>query len=144
MVYTKTSPKLLTVGPGTLVRDVNEPTLYDGTAITSATTTNGTWTNVKFPFACSVFLETGTMAGTSSTCDVEIQEADDSSGTNAVTVGHFSQLTEADDNVTKRLNARVHKPYMRAVIVTAGTVTSHTPTVTVRERDDRRQDDSDA
>lgn len=124
--------------PGTLVQDASAVELYDGT-ITSKTTTNGTWKESGLPGEVSVELVTGTLSGSAATIDVEIQGADTNGGTNTVTYGRFSQLTEADGSLTLYLQARVYKPYVRAVIITGGTTVTSVPlVVTLREPHDRR------
>lgn len=127
--------------PGTLVTDALAPELYDGTAITSNTTTNGDWTEVKHPAEVAIEVATGTQTGTDLTVDIEIQGADDDSGTNSVSYGRFATLDDDDDDVRRILNARVYKPYMRAVIITDTSTgsPSATPTITVVQPHLRRE-----
>ena len=68
-----------------------------------------------------VELKTGTI--TDGTYDVSIQSSWDSSfpAGNVVEVGRFDQLDSADDSETKALETYVDAPYLRSVIVSAGT-----------------------
>lgn len=104
-------------------------------AITSATTTTGAWVESGFPGDVVVEVNTGTLTGTSVTVDIEIQGADDNSGTNTVSYGQFAQFTETDDDLELFLDACIKKNFVRAVIVTGGTVTSVDPVIVVRDAD---------
>lgn len=131
----------LTPGPGTFVEDALAPVLADGTNI-DATAAQG-WVAVDRPWDCVVVLEPGTIAGTSGTVDVEIQAADDDSGTNAVTLGSFAQLDQDDDGVERILVVSTHKPYMQAVVTIGGD--AETPAViTVRDKTYHQADDRTA
>ena len=104
---------------GTYVTDANAPELADGSNITATGT--GSWTYVGSPGHVAFRAETGSVTGTSVTCDVEVEIADDSSGTNARSVGVFQRLTEADDNVDRFLQAYVDESYARVSYTVAGT-----------------------
>lgn len=120
---------------GTLVRDALDPQLHDGTAITSATTTTGDGQYVGFPGHVQVEAVYGTITGSSVTVDINVQgswQSDFSS--DVVDYGWFDTVDENDDGETKALDVYADVPYLRAVIVTAGTVTSVPVTITVRER----------
>lgn len=119
--------------PGTLVSDSLAAELLN-TTVASAGTVNGTAVEVPYPAEVAVELATGTVTGTTVTFDVEIQGADDSGfTTNVVSYGRFATLTEASDNVTRYLEARVYKRYMRARHITAGTTPSVPVVIKVRE-----------
>lgn len=127
------SQATLTPGVGNFVADALAPELLDGTALTA--TGQGSWVEVDRPRIVAVHLETGTVTGTSVECEVTIESADDSSGTNSVDHGTFTSLSEADDDVDRFLVAEVWKPYMRASYVIAGTSPDVPVTVTVRDKD---------
>ena len=130
--------------PGTLASDKLAAELYDGTAITSKTTTTGSAVRVDWPLDCEVEMTFGTMSGSSGTMDVEIQASDASNFGTFVSLGRFAQETEAATG-TKVLSVYCAKKYMRAVIVTGGsTVTSFTPTVVVRPCNYQRTPDTTA
>jgi hypothetical protein len=107
--------------PGKLVSDSLAAELAAATAISSNTTTEGSAKRVGFPGHVQIELKTGTI--TDGTYDVSIQSSWDSSFTagNVVEVGRFDQLLAADDDETHALETYVDAPYLRAVIVSAGT-----------------------
>ena len=120
-------------GPGTFVADALAPELFDGTEQTSST--DGSWVEVSRPEVVAVWADTATMGGTGVTVDIEIEAADDASGTNAHVVGKFDTLTEASDDELHTIIVESYKPYMRARSVIAGTSPSSYVTVTVRDKD---------
>ena len=130
-----------TTGPGTLIRDALAPVLK-ATGDVSADET-GSWVQVDRPCEVQVILELGTIAAGVTGFDVEIQGADDSSGTNTVSYGRFATLTGADDNETRVLHASVYKPYMRSVIDHSGSGACGT-TIKVRQPHDRKTDSTTA
>ena len=125
----------LTPGPGNFVKDTLAPVLISDAADTEATTTvsyqqvNRAWD------AAVVVAETGTVTGTTPTCDIAIWAADDSSGTNAVQVAAFRQLDGDDDDVRLFAQVRLLKPYLGAVATVAGTDPVFPLSVTVRDKD---------
>tara|TARA_B100000287_G_scaffold303643_1_gene286799 strand:- start:732 stop:1142 length:411 start_codon:yes stop_codon:yes gene_type:complete len=107
-----------TVGPGTIINDANAPTLQ-ATGNVSADTT-GSWVQVDRPCDVQIEMALGTIGGSVTGFDVEIQGADDSSGTNTVSYGRFDTVAHTDDDTTRRMAAHVYKPYMRAVMDHSG------------------------
>ena len=107
--------------PGKLVSDSLAAELDAATAISTNTTTTGSAVRVGFPGHVQIELKTGTI--TDGTYDVSIQSSWDSSFTagNVVEVGRFDQLDDGDDSETKALETYVDAPYLRSVIVSAGT-----------------------
>lgn len=107
--------------PGKLVSDSLAAELDAATAISSNTTTTGSAVRVGFPGHVQIELVTGAI--TDGTYDVSIQSSWDSSFTagGVVEVGRFDQLDAADDSETKALETYVDAPYLRSVIVSAGT-----------------------
>jgi len=128
--------------PGTLASDSLAVVLHSA-AITSATTTTGTGQYVGWPGDVQVEADPGTMTGTH-TCDIEIQGSDVSNfGSGVVKLGRFAQISQAA-TATQRMNVYCNKKYMRAVIVTAGTVTADNVVVTVRPPHYQRTPDTTA
>lgn len=108
--------------PGKLVSDSLAAELAAATAISSNTTTEGSAKRVGFPGHVQIELKSGTI--TDGTYDVSIQSSWDSGfGTsgNIVEVARFDQLVAADDDETHALETYVDAPYLRAVILSAGT-----------------------
>lgn len=120
-------------GPGNTVEDTLAAELLDGSNITA--TGQGSWVKVNRVEEVVAVLTTGACTGTSVTCDIEVEAADDSSGTNTVSLGKFDTLTEASDSVEKFLPLRVFKPWIRASYVVAGTTPVVPATLKVRDRD---------
>jgi hypothetical protein len=112
--------------PGKLVSDALAAELDAATAISTNTTTTGSAVRVGFPGHVQVELKTGTI--TDGTYDVSIQSSWDSAFTagNVVEVGRFDQLDLDDDSETKALETYVDAPYLRSVIVSAGTTSGGT------------------
>lgn len=94
--------------------------------ITSATTTNGTGVDcIKMADDLVAILQLGTMTG-AHTCDVKMQESDASgSGYADITGAAFTQANQADGSTIATLGFKRTKRYVRAVVVTAGTVTAN-------------------
>jgi hypothetical protein len=132
----------LNPGVGTFVKDMLAPELQDGSNVTA--TANGAWVEVNRVWECVVVLETGTVTGTTVVCDVAIVAADDSSGTNPVTIGEFVTLAEGDDDVTKFLYARITKPWVRAEYTVSGSSPVVPLTITVRDTDYHLDEDNSA
>jgi hypothetical protein len=133
---TLTTANLHNQGVGSHVKDTLALALRAtaAAAITSATTTTGAWVEAGYPKGAVVEMVTGTMTGAGVTSDVEIQGADDGSATNLVSYGRFAQVGETEDDLTVYLEVPdARKRYMRAVIVTAGTVTNVDPVIVVRD-----------
>lgn len=129
--------------PGTLVRDSLAPSLAAGLTLGSAASSNGTAVEVDKPGDVRIFVANGTVTGTTPTLALVIQGADDSAfTTNVVTHGSFgasSGTAAAQSNVTRVLDIRSDKQWMRAQAVTAGTSPVYTATtILVRQGDDRR------
>ena len=140
-------------GPGNFVKDTLVPVLI-GTAVagsgdptkedlTATTTVDYQKVNYLWDAAVAV-LETAAADGTSVTVDVELFAADDSSGTNAVSLGAFRTLTEADDTTRLTLQVRILKPYVGAVATVAGTSPSVHTSVVLRDKDFRISDGQEA
>lgn len=123
----------LNPGVGNFVADALAPVLADGSDIES--TGNGSWVSVDRPWDVAVVMDTGTVTGTSVTVDVEIQAADDASGTNTVVLGSFATVTDADDDEERILVTQTHKPYMRYAATVSGTSPVAPLTITVRDQD---------
>lgn len=128
------------LGPnsGSLVRDALAPVLVNEAAL--AASQDDAWVEVQRVGAVAWFAETGTVTGTSVVCDIEIQGADDASGTNLVSYGKFATITEADDDAVRVLETMVFKPYVRASTVVSGTTPVIPVTVKGRQIHDRRSD----
>lgn len=113
--------------PGKLVSDSLAAELAAATAISSNTTTEGSAKRVGFPGHVQIELTTGTI--TDGTYDVAIQSSWDSgfaTSGNIVEVARFQQLDLEDDSETKAVETYVDAPYLRAVIVSAGTTSGGT------------------
>lgn len=94
--------------------------------IASATTTNGTGVDCKDTNDdCMAIMELGTQTGTH-TCDVKIQEsAVVDSGFADITGAVFTQTDDGDDDAIAAIGFKRTKRFIRAVAVTAGTVTAN-------------------
>lgn len=117
--------------PGTMVHDASVPALVATATVTANIAAS--WVQTGRANVKRVRLQvTGTVSGTSPTLDVVIQAADDGSGTNAVTLGRFTQSTAT--GVNKYIDVDCQKPYMAAVVTVGGTSPSFAgTTVTVEE-----------
>jgi hypothetical protein len=113
--------------PGTLVQDTNAPTLFDGTAQTAST--DGAWTYCPGRGCQRARLSLGACSGTSVLGRIWLEMADDSGGTNAVEIGAFESVTDADDNLVAYLDVYIDRKYVRARSAISGTSPSITPTV---------------
>lgn len=95
--------------------------------IASATTTNGTGIDIsKFEGIAKASLHIGALVGAAQTVDVAIQTSDTVGGTYA-TVASFPQKVVTTDNGTisdLAVDLRSAKKFIRASVVTGGTVTS--------------------
>jgi len=120
----------LGVNPGTTVKDALEPALMSAETVNNETTT-GSWVEVNFPADLVAVMELGAQAA-SVDLDVEIQGADDTSGTNLVSYGHFDSVDANDDNEDRFLSVQVYKPYVRAVAIEAGSADAVIDKVTLR------------
>lgn len=120
---------------GTYVRDANAPELINATQTSSTT---GSWVRVPQPGPCTIHLDTGTITGTTPTCIIEVQGADDDSGTGIVSFGQFPSLDGSDDDTEAQLNAHVYKKYLRAKTTIAGTSPSFELDLHVRLANDHR------
>ena len=100
--------------------------LFPITDIASATTTNGTGVDcLGLRDDLVAVVQLGAMTGTH-TCDVTIQESDASgSGYAAISGAVFTQTDANSDNTIACIGFKRTKRYVRASIVTAGTVTSN-------------------
>ena len=107
-----------TPGPGTTIEDANAVELI-AVADKSANVT-ASWKQVDRPGHVVVVTTLGAIGNSVTGFDIEIQGADDSSGTNPVSYGFFDKITGSSDNETRYLEMVVHKPYMAAVATYAG------------------------
>lgn len=131
--------------PGQLVQDSLAPSLTGALASPLLTTTTGTIVQVEKPGSVRVKVTTGTVSstGNSATLTIEVQGSDSSTfATGNVSYGRFAALTGTDaaqSSLTRYLQARVYKRYMRAIFTVGGTNPSYgTLTATVREPHDHR------
>ena len=99
---------------------------YPITDITSATTTNGTGVDCKeMDDDILAIIQLGAMTG-DHTADIKFQESDASgSGYTDITGAVATQLDEDSDGKIATVGFKRAKRYVRAVIVTAGTVTAN-------------------
>lgn len=131
------------LGPGTLVRDALAYELLDAT-VTGANDGAHTAVLVSRPGRVAVFLETGSVTGSTPTLDVELQGADNSAfSEGVVSYGAFPQIGD-EDNAEYVLEATVFKPYMRVVTAAGGSNPSFPVVITVRTQHDRRNEDRTA
>lgn len=124
--------------PGTLVSDALAPVLLSSTTTPAgswdaAETVTGPWVEVPIPAEVSIEAVIGTVTGGDTNLSIEIQGADDSSGTNLVSYGKFDDIAAGDSNEVRYLQARVYKKYVRAVGVSVGAAVVAAATVTVRQ-----------
>lgn len=104
--------------PGTQVTDAFAPVLADDDYDVGETAED--WVAVRHPADVGVELVTDTIdTHATITIDVEIQGADDDQGTNPVSYGRFSNIAHGDNGIRRLLNARIYKPYARAVVTVA-------------------------
>ena len=111
---------------GTQVEDASAVSLHSGT-IASATTTTGTAKDVQYPGWVRVEAVIGDITGTGVTADIEIQASNDSTFTVGVEKPlrlRQANMTAGNEQISLWGNCYVNKRYMRAVIITAGTVTA--------------------
>lgn len=108
--------------PGTLVTDALAVDLLSGLDLDGASTQTGTAVEVNKPGDVAFVLTTTTVTGADASIDIEIQGSDASGfGSGVVSYGHFDPVIVTDDNVTRVLNAKVYKRYVRAVVILGGT-----------------------
>jgi len=103
-----------TPGPGTTIKDALAATLI--TSAAHAADVAVAWVQVDRPSSVVVVTTLGAISSDVSATDIEIVGADDSSGTNTVSDGHFDAIGPSDDSETRYLEAVVHKPYMGAIL----------------------------
>lgn len=103
-----------TPGPGTTIQDANATVLIASGA--KAADVAASWTQVDRPGHVVVVTTLGAISSDVSATDIEILGADDSSGTNPVSFGHFDAIGPSDDNETRYLELVSHKSYMAAVL----------------------------
>lgn len=103
-----------TPGPGTTIEDANATELIASSAHSADIAAS--WKQVDRPGHVVVITTLGAISSDVSDTDIEILGADDSSGTNPVSYGHFDTIAHDDDNETRYLEAVVHKSYMAAVL----------------------------
>lgn len=108
-----------TPGPGTTIEDANAVELIAAASSKSANV-SASWKQVDRPGHVVVVTTLGAIGNSVTGFDIEIQGADDSSGTNPVSYGFFDKITGSSDNETRYLEMVVHKPYMAAVATYAG------------------------
>lgn len=121
--------------PGTLVQDALAAVIYNAN-ITSATTTTGAAVEVGAPRLVSIVHNPGTLTG-AHTFVIEIQGSDASGFGTFVSYGEFEGGSEAQ-TADAAIVTYVDKRYLRAVIVTAGTVTASNHHISVHEPHLRR------
>lgn len=86
---------------------------------------NGSWVEADWlalgkPFV--VEMDTSTVTGTSVSIHIEIQGADDNSGTNTVTLGAFGEVVETNDDEIRYLElGPARKKFLRYRAVVSGT-----------------------
>jgi len=132
--------------PGTLIRDANVIELFDGATLNAAGTTSGTVKQIESPGEVAFILATdGTISstGNSATLNVEVKGADNLAfDSGVVSYGRFAALSGTDDaqeSLTRVLNAYVDKKYVRATVIVGGTSPVYTgATLHVRLPHDRR------
>ncbi len=103
-----------TPGPGTTIEDASATTLI--TSAAHAADVAVSWQQVDRPGHVVVVTTLGVIASDVSATDIEIVGADDSSGTNTISYGHFDAIGPSDDSQTRYLEATVHKSYMGAIL----------------------------
>ncbi len=108
-----------TPGPGTTIEDALAAELQAVGNVSGDVT--GSWVQVDRPAHVAVVATLGTIASGVTGVDIEVQGADDNSGTNTVSYGRFDTIGASDDDTTRYLEAVVHKSYMRVVIDHSGT-----------------------
>jgi len=96
------------------------------TDITSATTTNGVGVDCKeMDDDITAIVQLGAMTG-DHTCNIKFQESNASgSGYTDITGATFTELDEDSDGKIAAIGFKRTKRYVRAVLVTAGTVTAN-------------------
>lgn len=121
---------------GTLVSDSLALALNDGGASTTSEAGSAGWVAAEWPDGVAqAEVALGTCTGTSVIAFIEIQSADDNTGTNKRVVGVVGPITEASDDVTYRVPIYANDPYVRCYVnIATGTSPSITPTVTLREK----------
>lgn len=131
---------------GTFAQDKLAIVLLDDDALDADVT--GDAVESGKPAEVRIELVTGDVASTASdTLDVEIQGADNEAfDEGVVSYGKFSTVTGTDDDVTRYLQARVYKPWIRAVatVVDDSSSASFPVTVTVRTPHDHRTTEDSA
>lgn len=135
--------------PGTLVSDALAPVLFSDATTPAgewdaAETVTGPWVEVPLPAEVSVECVVGTVTGADTVLSIEVQGADDDSGNGLVSYGKFDDIVDGSDDEIRYLQARVYKPYVRAVGVATGSAVSADVTVTVRPPHYKRDADRTA
>lgn len=116
--------------PGTLVRDANETDLLSGATLNSAGTTQSTIVDLQYPQTFGVYIDTGTVTGTSPTLDVEIEASDSSTFASGVTtIGQIPTVGDDDDATAGGQIFYSNKRYIRAQVVVGGTSPDFSGTV---------------
>lgn len=108
--------------------------LLDGSAITSTEDTG--WLDKGFVHNCTAHIEVATVTGAGSAV-VQIEQADDDSGTNAEVLLITPSCVEANDNTAIQAEICVDRRYVKVTTTVTGTF-SITPTVTLRNAKDHR------
>jgi len=131
--------------PGQLVRDAGDfhvlvaPTgaTAQGAAGADLTATGDSgWDDVGFIHDSTIHAELGTCTGTTTTLDIVVEQAQDSSGTNAEVIGTFTQATDASDDTEAKLKTCVNLRYVRVSYTISGSTPVFPLTVTLRLPED--------
>ena len=126
--------------PGSVVQDAltGSNQLLDGTNITAtgsgSAIDTGAVENVQFE------LVTGTCTGTTTTCDLRVEASNDSTfaDSSESILLEYPTLTDASDDVTKRVTTFLDRRYVRADYTVAGTSPVFPITLTIRLPHDHR------
>ena len=108
-----------TPGPGTTIEDANAAVLAAVADVSADVAVS--WVQVDRP--CDVVV-VATLAGVAAGVtgfDIEVVGADDSSGTNTVSYGHFDAIDGTSDNETRYLDVTSYKSYMGVIMDHTGT-----------------------
>lgn len=124
----------LTPGPGVPVRDALAPS-WDLDSEASPGTETGAWVEAPWSGTSQVVLTLGTLAGTITSGQIEIQaaDADDADGDpdEIVRLGQFGNITASDSDAVFVLEIENYHRYLRAVMVTVGTGADVVAAITV-------------
>lgn len=111
-----------TPGPGITIEDALAAELQAVGNVSADVA--ATWVQVDRPSDATVVATLGAIASGVTGLDIEVLGADDNSGTNTVSYGHFDAITGSNDNETRYLDVTVYKSYMAVVIDHSGSGTA--------------------